>query len=697
MRIDRPSAWVDRHCSELTPPARAAVARLLEATTLPGVDAPALARLRDREGRRLGPRQVKLVHDRIARWSERLRATDHLVQKGLTQEHAFDITQRFGPHVIALTERNPYLLAPAGVPFAVMDTLARHQGRTLDDHARLAAAVLTEFQAQTFGSGQTHVERKTVLEGASRLLARAGAVPSQHQMEAVLGAILTRPQLYTPAAYLDHGTLVKVGREAEGEAWRSLSVAREMTAYQNRLTHKRIWWSEVHIARGISRLLSGSPVKPDLSDGYFSEHVAKRPMDPEQIMATEEMWQAPVMILNGGPGTGKSYSVSLLLDSFHHCWAGAGRPRIVIMATTGLAAAKLHESTGHPVLTVHGALHMGPTGHTPFCADAGKPLRADLVIVEESSMLDEISARALFRAVATGARVVLVGDSNQLQSVGPGRVLADLIAGGVPTVTLRRNHRSGERKQIGDLAEQVLLGRLNADSLVKGPGISWRDCAPHEVQDVVVSEALEHLTRDESVLVLSPYRSQKRHPLAADALAKQISRRLRPGEGDYVVGDQVIQTRPLRLPDAGGWITIPNGLRGVVVEVRYDDFGNTEAVAVQYPGRTVWYDARDLRENLALAEALTVHKAQGQEVDTVVLPLAFHQIQIQGGGVRTYSLWRKTLLYTAITRARRQVILVGDPQAFIAGADRPEPLRWTSLKRLVERVYQERDLHVTPS
>lgn len=388
-------------------------------------------------------------------------------------------------------------------------------------------------------------------------------------------------------------------------------------------------------------------------------------LDPSQVRAVELVCTAPFAILTGGPGTGKSTCLRVALDRMD-----AAGVTYALASPTGKAAKRMTEATGRSASTIHRLLGWSRFG---WEYHQGNPLPFDVMIVDEVSMLDLELADALADAIAEDSRIVLVGDANQLPSVGPGRILADLVeADIVPVARLTHVHRAAAESWICRNAPKVLSG----EPLELG---SYPDFRFFEVEgaDEAANTVASIVTMDEyqGAQVLTPQRTTA---CGVEQLNTMLQAKLNPPRGshdeawmlgDKVLrkGDRVIQTRnAYNLLGSNGALGVFNGEVGEVV-------GAGANLTVDFGDRRIAYAKQDAFD-LQLAYALTVHRFQGSEVETVVFVVH---------SAHTYMLSRQ-LFYTAITRAKKRVVLVGNRKGLAAATSAKEPPKRNT--SLVERM-----------
>ncbi|MFP4542214.1 MAG: ATP-dependent RecD-like DNA helicase [Opitutales bacterium] len=418
------------------------------------------------------------------------------------------------------------------------------------------------------------------------------------------------------------------------------------------------------------------PIKVDAAVQWAQEK-AGFAFAPEQAAAVRQALTAKVSILTGGPGTGKTTILRALVDILQ-----AKKVKLLLAAPTGRAAQRMAQSTRHHAATIHRLLKFDPAAGT-FTVNAQAPLNARFVIVDEASMLDNLLASALVRAIPAEAHLLLVGDADQLPSVGAGNVLADLIQSArFPVTRLQHIFRQGAGSAVVEVAHGILAGRAQAPFVIQeGAPMEKRHDVfflPRPDPEACVRTVTELVTRQlpawyptvdpiMGIQVLAPLHRgaggiQRFNTEIQQALNPQAES-VRFGTAEFRLGDKVMQTR--NNYDKG----VFNGDLGRISHV------NTQAgtLAVDFEGSVVEYERIDLTD-LTLAYAISVHKSQGSEFPLLVLPLLKQH----------FLLLQRNLLYTALTRGKWKVFFVGDPAAYAMAVRNTEAaIRQTDLVRKV--------------
>ncbi|MEQ6390792.1 ATP-dependent RecD-like DNA helicase [Bacillaceae bacterium S4-13-58] len=408
----------------------------------------------------------------------------------------------------------------------------------------------------------------------------------------------------------------------------------------------------------------------------------------EQFEAIQGALSSSLFILTGGPGTGKTTVIKGILNayaSYHrlslnpHDYKGKDPFPFVLTAPTGRAAKRITESTGVPAMTIHRLL--GWKGGESFEKNQQEPLEGKLLIVDEFSMVDIWLANQLFRAIPKDMQVIIVGDQDQLPSVGPGQVLTDLLQEeSIPVIELQEVYRQAEGSKIIELAHLMKKGSCSISHLDKDRDFSFINCQEYQaigVIEKVVQKAIEKGVSIKDLQVLAPmYRSDVGINQINEALQNLINpqssekREWKGSQRVLRVGDKVLQL--VNQPEKG----VFNGDIGTVVTIQMADENEEqkECMIVDFDGKEVSYERKDANQ-LTLSYCCSIHKAQGSEFQIVLVPV-FHSYR---------RMLRKKLLYTAVTRAKSSLILLGDKEAFLYGVKREEEYqRFSTLRERLQ-------------
>ncbi|MFY9826597.1 MAG: ATP-dependent RecD-like DNA helicase [Thermoanaerobaculia bacterium] len=593
----------------------------------------------------IGPKRSR---DILRAWEEQREVKEVMIflqSHGVSTHYAIKIYKAYGPRATELVRENPYRLATDiyGIGFKSADKIAAALGVPPTAPQRIEAGSLY-LLGQGGDRGHVYLPRKTLLEEAEKLLEAPAALVDQ-----ALAAL---------AAPENHEQIVIEPLDSpEDQA----------------IFLKSLHAAEAGVAARLRALLVQPPlpleIDVDRALDWF-EKSERIELARQQRQAVRAGLTRKVLVITGGPGTGKTTLVRGLVKILEK-----KRQKVLLAAPTGRAAKRLAEATGAEATTLHRLLELDPKSRQ-FLRNREHPLSCDLLIVDEASMLDTVLAHHVLRAVPDHGRLILVGDVDQLPSVGPGRVLADLIRSqAVEVVRLTEIFRQAERSLIVVNAHRVNQGMMPILESVDSDGDFFfiERSQPEELVETVAQLVSRRIPAKfgldpvEQIQVLTP---MNRGPLGTESLNAVLRDLLNPqgvevtrGGQTLRVGDKVMQVRN------NYDLEVFNGDIGRIVAVDEVD----QLVTVALDGRQVVYDHGSLDE-LVLAYACTIHKSQGSEYPCVVIPLhSSHYVMLQ-----------RNLLYTALTRAKRLAILVGEERALrIAVGNRRVRARFT---RLAERL-----------
>jgi exodeoxyribonuclease V alpha subunit len=579
-------------------------------------------------------------------WEEQRAIKDvmlFLQSHAVSTHFAVKIFKQYGNDSISVVEKTPYRLAAEvyGIGFKTADQLARNLGLPVDAEERLRA-------------GLQYVLSSATEEGHCYL-------PAQELIKRSAAALEVEDETKIEAAHekmLDDGWL------------KIEEIDDERAIYLPPL-----WQAERGVARRLKALIE-RPVRVEAKrvESWLDRFMEKRGIELSegQRQAIHLATESRVMILTGGPGTGKTMSLRAMVELFQ-----AMGKSVALASPTGRAAQRLSEVTGREAGTIHRLLEFDPSA-MQFKRNDQWPLEAGVVIVDEASMIDVVLANSLLKAIDEHSQLILVGDVDQLPSVGPGAVLKDLINSGVvPVARLTQVFRQAAESLIIQNAHRINRGEF---PLLVKPGGQKSDCyfieaeEPGEVVDLIVKSVATSLPKSfgydplVDIQVLSP---MNRGRAGANHLNDVLQAALNPpqagkaeinrGNRIFRVGDKVIQ----RVNNYK--LEVFNGDLGTIEAIDLED----QMIAVRFGDRLVGYDSADMLE-LSHGFCVTIHKSQGSEYPAVVIPLH----------TQHYLMLSRNLIYTALTRAKKTVVIIGTAKAIgMAMSNLEATHRFTGLTR----------------
>lgn len=571
-----------------------------------------------REIPKVGPKKIASI---VQGWREGKGTREVMIftqTYGISAGKAAKIYRTYGPDSVAIIKRDPYRLCRDiwGIGFATADRIALAVGLPKDSPLRARAAIVFTLRTEADEAGHCWTSEPDLLLHAQELVGIS--------VETLAEALKHE---------LDAGRVVKEG---------------------DRLYLRDLWVAERRVAAKLKDLLASppafAPIDPDRAVAWW-ERKTGFTLAPAQLRAVRASVGSKVSIVTGGPGVGKTTIIRALVEIFA-ARTGVHKITVQLGAPTGRAAKRMAESTGAPAQTLHRLLKYNPQTNA-FTYNEERPLAGDVFIFDEMSMVDIRLMADLVVALPRRATLILVGDTDQLPSVGPGNVLRDLIASQtIPTSQLTEIFRQDSSGLIVRNAHHVNAGEPFETRAGASDFYFVAQDDPAKALDLVLDFMVTRIPRHfhleplQDVQVLTPMR---RNLLGAENLNAAIQKRLNgAGPGvvrggmEFRVGDRVMQLRNNYDKD------VYNGDVGFVQSVEPAE----RTLVVLFDGRPVEYRAADLDE-LTLAYATTIHKAQGSEYPAVIVLL--HR--------QHYMMLQRNLLYTAITRGKKLVLVIGSPWA----------------------------------
>ncbi len=599
----------------------------------------------------LGKRKVEII---IAAWEEQKAIKEVMLclqELSVSTSLAVRIYKQYQDAAVTIVKNEPYRLARDvwGIGFKTADKIAQSLGYTLDHPERIKAGAFFALSEAADNDGHTYLPLPELARKAADLL---GVDPVQVE------------KAVTDLA-LEGGIQLESWEDvAERDADASAPTG-DLAVYL-----RPFYAAEQGIARNMRRLAACPPEQGNLAElqriniPVMFDYLASKAnlsLAEQQRAGLVMALTHPVSVLTGGPGTGKTTSLRALIRVLT-----LKNKRVILAAPTGRAAKRLSEATGIEAKTLHRLLQIRPGSQPLYNRD--NPLPADMLIVDEVSMLDTLLMNSLLKGVATGMHVLLVGDADQLPSVGAGNVLADIINSSVVPITrLEHIFRQGAGSAIATNARRINQGEMPLTASDMRDFFFFSQDDATAARDTIVDLVARRIPakfgfRPEEIQVLAP---MHRGACGVGELNERLQTALNPpapgkeqkqyGGTLFRVGDKVLQLRNNYDKE------VFNGDGGIIIAINPED--QTLTVRLD-DGRIAPYEFGELDE-LALAYAISIHKAQGSEYPVCVIPLLMEQ----------YILLERQLLYTAITRARQLAILVGSKKALaIAVKNGPKPI-----------------------
>ena len=565
----------------------------------------------------------------------------------LSPQLVMKIFKRYEYQALQIIEENPYQLMDdiEGIGFIKADEIGQKVGFAPDNPKRIKAALLYVIDQIALQRGHTYVYHQQLLESARHYLNQKTTLQlTEPQIDQEIQELIRLKKIYLEGEFLFIPLLVN---------------------------------SEKGIVEDLRRLQTSTAVEDERIEQAFKQLKKELAItySAEQEQAIKMALKEPVSIITGGPGTGKTTVVQGILKAYEilHKSTDSQNP-IALAAPTGRAAKRMAETTGLKATTIHRLLGYGMEGVFQF--DRDTQLKHQLIIIDESSMLDTLLAYQLFQSIATNTQLILVGDDNQLPSVGPGQVLKDLIESDViPLTRLVKVHRQAEDSSIITLAHAIKQNQLPQDLNIKKKDRLYINCAHGEINAYLKKIILNAIHKGYSYNDIQVLVPMYRGDCGIDQINLMLQEVFNPpdenkrelvfGQKTFRIGDKVLQLS--NQPET----EIMNGDVGEVIGITHnkENKDKQQKLIVTFDSNEVTYEKGDLIQ-LTHAYCVSVHKSQGSEYPIVILPItnAYH-VMLQ-----------KKLIYTAVTRAKKSLIIIGDYQALAKGVKNEGDERQTTLK-----------------
>ncbi|MFB6468035.1 ATP-dependent RecD-like DNA helicase [Cytobacillus sp. Hz8] len=617
---------------------------------------------------KLPPDKAKTLYDTLMEHQGLEQAMIALNQYGFGPQLSMKIYQVYKEQTIDVIQSNPYKLVEdvEGIGFNRADELGYQIGLSGSHPDRIKAGCLYTLETKCMQDGHVYMEAENLLNTVKDLLEES----KRDEID------------FTKIS----NEVIKLGEEGK------------IIIEEKRIYLPSLFFAEKGLVTNIKRILSQTEYEDQFPESEFllalgnlEERIGVQ-YASSQREAIQTALMSPMLILTGGPGTGKTTVIKGIVELYGELHGCSLNPHdykkeepfpFLLAAPTGRAAKRMSESTGLPAVTIHRLL--GWNGTEGFDRNEDQPLEGKIIIIDETSMLDVWLANQLFKALPNEIQVILVGDEDQLPSVGPGQVLKDLLhSKRIPTVQLTDIYRQAEGSSIIELAHLIKKGNMPENVTEQKNDRSFIKCNGSQVvtavEKIVLNAKKKGFTMKD-IQVLAP---MYRGPAGIDKLNESLQQIFNPnpdgtrkelkfGDITYRIGDKVLQL--VNQPENN----VFNGDIGEIISIFYakENTEKQDLLLVSFDGNEVTYTRQDLGQ-ITLAYCCSVHKSQGSEFSVVIMPV-----------VRSYyRMLRRNLIYTAITRSKQFLILCGEEEAFKMGVKRAdEQMRLTTLcTKLVEAI-----------
>ena len=607
----------------------------------------------------IGLKRIEMIQQA---WREQREIRDVMIflqQHGVSTGYATKIFHKYGLSAISLVSKNPYRLATEiyGIGFSSADRIAENLGFDKNAPVRAEAGLLYVLH-QLSDEGHVYYPYESLIEKCREIL--------NVDQEIIVKAF---------------GPISLEGRIVIED------LNQDLAEYQT--NHKAVYLKEFHVSeKGIekhmARLISHPKKVRKIRESDAVRWVQDRinlDLAPKQTEAIKTAISEKAMVITGGPGTGKTTIINAVIKIFQAIGA-----KILLAAPTGRASKRMSEATGYPATTIHRLLAFSPY-KGGFQKNEDHPLAADVLILDEVSMIDTVLMYHLLKAVPSGATLILVGDVNQLPSVGAGSVLKDIIRSDVVPIV--------ELNEIFRQARQGLI-IVNAHKINKGemPAFERADQEPEDfyfieqedpeqvlniIQELVCSRIPSRFNLDplEEIQVLSP---MHKGIVGTKNLNEKLQKTLNPSKIEIIRGDRVLRLKDKVMQVRNNYEKMVfNGDIGKIASIDPE----SREVIVTFEGTPVSYEPSELDE-ISLAYAISVHKSQGSEYPAVIIPIL----------TQHYILLQRNLIYTAVTRGKRLVVMVGSKRALAMGVKNDRiRRRYTFMAERLKRLSSSKTRH----
>ena len=566
------------------------------------------------------------IYDSIMKYRQTDEMIVELKNLGFTINEALSIINKYGDETISIVKSNPYCLNEL-IDFNKLDKVYLNIG-TFDDETRIKACLVETIKRLEMADGDTYFSLEEILDGLKRFFS---LLPDTSVTEKVV---------------------------------EELSVNNDIIVDKDKYYLKTTYEMEYDIAKNLSLINNIPPVEIKEFDTEIIklQESIDVTYNKEQLLAIKKALENRISIITGGPGTGKTTiikAITKLYIKIHNLRPDEISSQIALLAPTGRAAKKLAESTGLPASTIHRYLKWNKEANDFQINELNKNFHR-LVIVDETSMIDTHLFDALLKGICTNIQLILVGDANQLPSVGPGLILADLISSDLFTFTpLETIYRQSNNSYIPYLAQEIKNKNLSNDYLTKKDDYNFLNATGSNIRELIkmiCERSIKKGLTDKDIQILAPmYKGENGIDHLNEILRDLFNppdtkkKEIKVGEVTYRVGDKVLQLT--NDPNNG----VFNGDIGYIKDiVTITVPKKQETIVIDFDGNKIDYKKEDMNM-VKHAYAISIHKSQGSEFPHVIMPITKSY----------YKMLYNKLIYTGVSRAKKSLVLIGEPYALI--------------------------------
>lgn len=566
------------------------------------------------------------IYDSIMKYRQTDEMIVELKNLGFTINEALSIINKYGDETISIVKSNPYCLNEL-IDFNKLDKVYLNIG-TFDDETRIKACLVETIKRLEMADGDTYFSLEEILDGLKRFFS---LLPDTSVTEKVV---------------------------------QELSVNNDIIVDKDKYYLKTTYEMEYDIAKNLSLINNIPPVEIKEFDTEIIklQESIDVTYNKEQLLAIKKALENRISIITGGPGTGKTTiikAITKLYIKIHNLRPDEISSQIALLAPTGRAAKKLAESTGLPASTIHRYLKWNKEANDFQINELNKNFHR-LVIVDETSMIDTHLFDALLKGICTNIQLILVGDANQLPSVGPGLILSDLINSAIFTFTpLETIYRQSNNSYIPYLAQEIKNKNLSNDYLTKKDDYNFLNATGSNIRELIkmiCERSIKKGLTDKDIQILAPmYKGENGIDHLNEILRDLFNppdtkkKEIKVGEVTYRVGDKVLQLT--NDPNNG----VFNGDIGYIKDiVTITVPKKQEAIVIDFDGNKIDYKKEDMNM-VKHAYAISIHKSQGSEFPHVIMPITKSY----------YKMLYNKLIYTGVSRAKKSLVLIGEPYALI--------------------------------